>query len=131
MHTIKNILIHSKENKWPFPKTFNLLKEAGLQNYTVYFADTYKSIYEGTFGTFDDESLDSYTPLTTAQEFSKEDLKNALIHHIANNTHYLDFLKEAARCGVSHYRVDMDARTVTYYNPDESKSNVEVVPTID
>lgn len=129
--TIKEILINSKENKWPFPKTFQMLKDEGLQRYTIYFSDSYESIYEGSFGTFREESLQGYTPLETSQEFSAEDFKNALMYHIKNNTHYLDFLKDAARCGVSHYRVDMDARTVTYYNPDESQSHIEVVPTID
>lgn len=129
--TIKEILIDSIENKWPFPKTFQMLKDAGLQRCTIYFSDSYKSIYEGSFGTFKGESLQGYTPLETAQEFSAEDFKNALMYHIKNNTHYLEFLKDAARCGVSHYRVDMNARTVTYYNPDESQSHIEVVPTID
>lgn len=128
MEHLKQLLQQSKENKWPYPKTFEALKAAGVRFYTVNFAGYYAATYSGSFGTYEERGLEGYTPLTASNSFSITGLNQAVIHHTVNQTHYLDFLKEAAASGSTHYVVDLEKRTVTYYNTDESSSYQELVP---
>lgn len=128
MNIIKNILKEAALNKWPYPKTFEALKVNGLQNYEVHFADCYKAQFNSIAGSFSEESLDGYSPIKANNHFNSEGIKNAVIKHVTEQTHYLDFLQDAAENGATHYKVDMDKRTVTYLNADESASYIEYVP---
>lgn len=128
MNNIKNILKDATVNQWPYPKTFGALKAEGLQNYEVHFADYYKAHFNSTLGSFTEDSLDNYTTIKANKHFNSEGIKNAVIKHVTERTHYLDFLKDAAENGATHYKVDMDKRTVTYFNVDESASYIEYVP---
>lgn len=128
MELLKKVLQESKENKWPYPKTFDAIKKAGVSSYTVHFAGHYSSTYTGSFGTYEEKGLDGYKPLTASKSFSKTGLSQAVINHAVKKSHYLDFLKDAAASGSTHYVVDMEKRTVTYYNVDESASYQELVP---
>lgn len=91
MKIVKNILKESKDNKWPYPKTFEALKAAGLQSYKVEFINSYHTSYKGTFGTFEEDSIEGYKALKLSKEFSAEGVKNAIIKHMKEHTHFLDF----------------------------------------
>jgi uncharacterized protein YbcV (DUF1398 family) len=128
MQNLEQILINSKSNKWPFPKTFEALIEAGVTSYSVHFGAQFKSIYQGNFGTFQEETLSGYYPLTTARIFSAQGVKDSIIKHIQEKTSYVEFLADIAAFGASHYVVDMAKRRVTYFNADETQFHIENVP---
>lgn len=128
MDTIKNILKDAMMNQWPYPKTFEALKAEGLQNYEVRFADYYKAEFNSLDGSFTENSLDGYTPIKSNKHFNSDGIKNAVIKHAKEKTHYLDFLQDAAANGATSFRVDIEKRTVTYLNSDESASYIEYVP---
>ena len=129
MNCIKNILKEATINQWPYPKTFALLKDNGLQRYQVSFGQGfYNAEFEGTFGRFTEASLNGYSPLKANEHFNSEGIKNAILKHVTKKTHYLDFLQDAAENGVTHYKVDMATRSVTYFNSNESASYTEYVP---
>lgn len=127
---IENIFKKSAEEKWPFPKTFEALKSAGVESYKVIFDNEFDAFYKGKFGYFKRPMLPGYYPLKTADKFSEEKIRGVIKQHLKEQTPYLNFLEEAVKCGVSHYTVDMLNQTVTYYNPDESKFYQEHVPNI-
>lgn len=130
MNTIKNILKDAMMNQWPYPKTFEALKAEGLQNYEVRFIGSYKAEFNGTFGSFTEENLDGYNSIKESDHFNSNGIKNAVIKHVTEKTHYLEFLQDAAANGATHFRVDIAKRTVTYLNSDESASYIEYVPEI-
>lgn len=128
MENLQKILQESKENKWPYPKTFEALIKAGVRSYTVRFNQRYEATYSGSFGTYQESSLESYRPLTPSLTFSKAGMRQAVVTHIEKRTSFLDFLKDAASAGATHYTVDMQKRTISYYNADESSCYQEIVP---
>lgn len=125
---IKNILKEATINKWPYPKTFQLLNNNGLQSYEVYFADFYKARFTGVFGCFVEDCLDGYKKIQSNKNFNPEGIKSAIFNHITKQTSYLDFLNDIAAQGATHYKVNMKQRTVTYFNADETDSYIEYVP---
>lgn len=127
---IQRILEASAHQKWPFPKTFEALKDAGVEYYCVTLSPYERVDFGGEF---------SWTTIVPSVEipslkinslFSAEKLKEALQHHQKEKTSYLAFLQAAAEAGVHHYRVDMAARTVTYYGVETKNYHTEFVPQI-
>lgn len=125
---IEKILTESKINKWPYPKTFEALKDASVDSYSVSFENGFQAIYRGGFGSLQEKEPAGYRPVKAAKDFDAENIKNAIIKHVQQQTPFVEFLADIASFGVSHYIVDMKQRTVTYFNPDESQSHVEHVP---
>jgi uncharacterized protein YbcV (DUF1398 family) len=130
MNEITRILKEATENKWPYPKTFESLKKAGLKSYEVWFEGSYRALYMTDSERFTKTSLEGYKPLKVGTHFFKEKIKDAVINHVIKQTHYLDFLNDIAMYGTSHYKVNMEKRTVTYFNPAESEFYEEHVPKI-
>lgn len=128
MKNIEQIVNQAKKDQWPYPKTFDALKEAGVVSYAVHFSQVYKAEYKGTFGSWFESAPEGYHPISVSSEFSGEGVKTAIIRHMEKKTSYVECIQELGRAGVSHYLVDMNARTVTYFNPSESESQVENVP---
>lgn len=128
MKKLEQILENSKLNKWPYPKTFDALIDAGVTAYSVNFKDQFESIYYGNFGSFQEDTPSGYSPLKIAKIFSAQGVKNSIIKHIQEKTSYMEFLADIALQGVSHYLVDMSKRIITYYNPDETEFHIENVP---
>ena len=127
-NSIETILKQAQEKRWPYPQTFQALKEAGVETYTVRWGEDYYAEYIGSFGVWTHHGLQGWTPLLTAPVFSENDLKASLIKHQQGKSDYVSFLKEASAAGVTHYRVEMDKRTVSYYDREERHSYVEKVP---
>ena len=125
---VEEILKESKGNKWPYPKTFNALKEAGVEYYVVHFSNEFNATYYGTFGTYQEAVPEGYKPELIAKEFSSESVKKSLIEHMQGKTTYTEFLIDLGKSGASHYKVVMEDRTVTYFNDAEDASHEERVP---
>lgn len=124
---IKSILNQSKENHWPYPKTFAALEEAGVTSYEVKLAN-YEATYFCPSGKLEEPAPKYFQPSTVAESFSELAVKEALIRHQKAQTNYVEWIAETAAAGVSHYRVNMKDRTVTYYDKDERHSVIESVP---
>lgn len=128
MKNIEAIQHEATINKWPYPKTFDALKEAGVWSYYVEFEDRYHVVFEGESDDVVQTGLEGFQPLKAATMFSEQGVKQAIQDHMAGKTNYLELLSDLSQAGVSHYTVDMDARTIFYYNPDESQFVCEQVP---
>lgn len=127
---INTILKEAKKEQKPYPQTFLALKEAGVTEYTVAWQADYEAVYKGNFGECHEAAPAGFMPVTIASDFSLEAAKQAVRNVQQKKTNYVEFLAEIGAAGVSHYRVDMQKRTVTYYDPSEKFSYMEVVPEI-
>jgi uncharacterized protein YbcV (DUF1398 family) len=126
LNTIKQLDEQAQAEKWTYPQLFDALKEAGVTSY-----ETNVPEFEIVYQTADDEI---HTPipkdwesLTVAPELDEAAVKAAIAQAGRGDISYPEFLAEIATSGVAHYRVDMDARTVTY-NGADGKALVEAVP---
>ena len=129
----QKILKGAKNERWPYPKTFELLKEVGVESYIVGFVSGYDASYYGIDGglLYKEEQPEGYHNIQAAKQFSAAGVKDAIVRNMRDKTPFLDFLKDIANAGSSHYIVSMDERTVTYYNDSESQCHVEQVPAWD
>ena len=62
---IENILNQSKENHWPYPKTFAALEEAGVTSYEVKLAN-YEATYFCPSGKLEEPAPKYFQPSTVA-----------------------------------------------------------------
>ncbi|WPX97891.1 DUF1398 family protein [Candidatus Fokinia crypta] len=128
MNIIKNILKDGMINQSPYLKIFEALKAEGLQNYEVHFISSYKAEFNGIFRNFTAENLDGYSPIKESNHFNSNGIKNAIIKHVTERTHYLEILQDIAANGATLFRVDIAKRIVIYLNSDKSASHIEYVP---
>lgn len=128
MYDLEAIIKTARIDQWPYPKTFEMLKRAGVASYTVHFTDEYNATYLGSFGTWKEATPSGYKRLQTAKQFSEEGVKASLSRHIENQTTYSQLLAELAENGVSHYKVEIAERTVTYFSDDEMQFHQQNVP---
>jgi uncharacterized protein YbcV (DUF1398 family) len=127
INELENILKQAKENQWPYPKTFAALKMAGVISYEITLGNC-GGTYYGMFGVWKEPPPKDCQPLAIVELFSQEAAKEALARHQQSQTNYTEWLVEMAAAGVSHYRVNIEERTVTYYDKGELNSLVEGVP---
>ncbi len=128
INQIQAILTQSKEERWPYPKTFNTLRDAGVNAYHVTFNASFEAFYEGSFGRLEEKALPGYSSPKINAIFSDIGIKESIQKHIREKTPYLSWLNEAASQGVASYIVNMSNRTVTYFNLDKTKQYIEHVP---
>ena len=102
---IEEISKQSKAERWPFPKTFETMKEAGVDYYDVDVA-THQITYHGDDTSFT-EDVPGFLNLQVAEHFEKQAVSDAIRHHQKEKTSYNDFLQSIANAGVKFYRVDM------------------------
>lgn len=115
---IEEILKLSRAEKWPFPRTFGALKEAGVEYYEVRITRP-EIVYFGEGKSFSE---------VTKREFDVDAIKQALETHRRERSHYEDFLKNIALAGVTHYRVNMSKREVTYCGENPKEEYAEKIP---
>lgn len=127
INNLEKILKHAKDTKQSYPMTFHQLKEAGVEVYEIHL-ETYKNIYRGSFGTWSENPPEGYSALMIADSFSRDEVMTSLRRHQSGQTSFMEWLSEMAQAGVSHYRVDMDKKTVFYYDVAESNVHEEMVP---
>lgn len=128
-NSVEQILNAAKQERWPYPKTFDLLKELGVNSYTVKFIDGYDASYYGIDGgvLYKEEPPEGYHRLQATRQFSPKMVENAIITHARDKTSFFSFLDGIANAGASHYVVDMKTRMVTY-NDSQDQFYAESVP---
>jgi DNA-binding MarR family transcriptional regulator/uncharacterized protein YbcV (DUF1398 family) len=127
---INAILNQAKQERWPYPRTFQTLKDAGVEHYRVSWLEGWQASYEGNFGSATEEAPKEFQQPSISSSFVAKEVKEALIRHMEKKTSYWEWLVETAAAGASHYVVNMEQHTVTYFDPEEKHSLVERVPSL-
>jgi uncharacterized protein YbcV (DUF1398 family) len=122
---VEEVFTKSKQEKWPYPKIFDALKEAGVEFYET-DVSTHGIVYHGSVGSIPEPPPPGFTPLKPSARFDAAEVKLA-IERNKIKPDYLVFLEEIARAGVVRYRVDMGERTVSYLG-GAGQAYVEKVP---
>jgi uncharacterized protein YbcV (DUF1398 family) len=122
---VEEIFTKSKQEKWPYPKIFDALKDAGVEYYETEVA-THGIIYHGSGDSISEPPPLGFTPLKVSADFDAAGVKLA-IERNKTKPDYMVFLQEIASAGVVRYRVDMSARTVSYLG-GAGQAYVEPVP---
>ncbi len=126
---IIDIMSMAKKEHWPFPKTFNMLKNAGVLTYSVSWLKGYRANIRIISG----DSIKESDPEWFIQPnvnpiYSEANAKYALRIHQDGKTTFLEWIHDMANAGVTNYIVNMDKRTVIYYNREQTESFVEAIP---
>ena len=116
----------SKAERWPFPKTFEELKAAGVASYKFDVA-TAETTFTGDDGAYFSEVLDAAGAVSIAPALDASAVLAAIKRHMMDKTPFLDFRADAARAGVQYWEVDMNARTCAYFGKDGGR-HIEQVP---
>lgn len=131
MRKLQQLLNKSKQEQWPYPKTFQTLKNVGVEYYTVCLLNGYDAIYEGSFGAWREATTSDGPYFVIENDFYVEELRDAIKKHAQKKTSFLEFLDDIAAAGVAYYEVDMRTSTITYFNSNSSQSYQEIVPSWD
>jgi uncharacterized protein YbcV (DUF1398 family) len=108
---VEEIFTKSKQEKWPYPRIFDALKEAGVEYYETDVA-THGIVYHGSGDSIPEPPPPEFIPLKSSRNFDAREVKLAIDRN-KTKPDYLAFLEEIARAGVVRYRVDMSERTVS------------------
>lgn len=125
---IITILQEAKDQQKPYPQTFELLKKAGVTEYTVCWKSGYDAVYTGSFGVVHEPAPTGFKPITIASDCNLDAGKEALRENQQKKINFVECLSKMGAAGFSHYHVDMSRRTVTYYSPLQDKHFIELVP---
>lgn len=128
MKNVEAIIKISKAERWPYPRIFETLKENGIKFYIVKLGQEYYASYVGEFGEYLEPAPLEYTPLSPSGTFNADGVIAAINRSIAKEITYVEFLESIASSGVTHYKVDMEKRRITYFNKDESQYHTETIP---
>jgi uncharacterized protein YbcV (DUF1398 family) len=126
---IENIAATSKVEKWPYPKIFNSLKDAGVEYYETKVAN-HEITYFGGGKSFQEPISSKVATLTVSDQFNESAVQEAVRTNQSKGSTYMEFLEQIAGAGVDSYRVDMSERTVTYMGASGEKY-IEKVPNFD
>jgi uncharacterized protein YbcV (DUF1398 family) len=124
---VERISSVSKLEKWPYPKTFQALLDAGVTSYRTSIA-TNDTVFSGGGQQFEEANAASTSGLKIAEQFQAEAVKRGLEHHQQNRTPFTEFLQDMAAAGVQYYEVDMTSRIITYTSGRADESYAEAVP---
>lgn len=124
---IQEISKKSKAERWAFPKTFNALKEAGVEFYDVDVA-THRITFHGAGQKLTEDSPAGFQILNVGHHFDANLVHKAIMKHQTEKTSYLDFLKDIANAGTVFYRVDMAKGAIIYKGKNPGEEHVEKVP---
>jgi uncharacterized protein YbcV (DUF1398 family) len=122
---VAEIFTKSKQEKWPYPKIFDALKEAGVEYYETEVA-THDIVYHASGDAIPEPPPPGFAPLKPSRNFDPAAVKLAIERNKAKPD-YMVFFEEIARAGVVRYRVDMAARNVSYLG-GAGQAYVEKVP---
>src|SRR5262245_22840993 len=124
---VAEIAGQSKREKWPFPRTFEALKAAGVASYR-FDVPSCETLFRDPQGSAVAEGIASAPRVEVAPALDPAAVAAAIRRHITEQTPFLDFRGEAARAGVLFWEVDMSRRTVTYCGEDGGQHVEEVPP---
>lgn len=120
----------SKVEKWPYPKTFKSLKDAGVLSYQV-DTSTYLTIFYGKNELFEICAPQDFKCLNIAKDYNIVLIKSAIQNSQKGLIDYPQFLKEIAQAGVSHYLVEMPLNKITYFGARPGEEYIESIPDFD
>ena len=116
----------SKEEKWPFPKILDELKNQGIDYYltqvvtleTRYFAGNASSrVGHGNPG----------TKLEIAPEFNESSIQELVKNYLQEGPNFNEFLENLAKAGVKFFRVDVVHRSATFSGGKPGESHLQKV----
>lgn len=126
---ITEIMATAKQEHWAFPKTFNMLKNAGVLSYSVSWLNGYHaSINIGQGESITETNPEWFIQPDINAVYSEADAKYALRIHQEGKTTYPEWIRDMASAGVTNYIVNMGDRTVIYYERGQLEAFVEPVP---
>src|SRR4051794_26219921 len=96
---IAEISQKSKSERWDYPRTFNALKEAGVQYYETQVSD-HQITYYGSGPNLIEPAPADFQTLQVSQKFDAEAVGGVIRKHQTERTSYGDFLKGIALAGV-------------------------------
>lgn len=123
---VEEIFTQSKREKWPYPKIFDALKDAGVDYYETDVA-THVIVYHGGGEWVTEAPPAGFGQVSPNASFDAAAVKLAIQRNQHKLTNYTTFVREIAAAGVNRYRVDMAARTVAYRG-SRGNEYVEKVP---
>lgn len=117
----------SKSEKWPYPKTFNSLKEAGVESYKTQVSN-HELTYMGGGNTWIEKTISDHNVIPVANAFNAAEVAKVIQKHAAEKTSYDKFLQGIAAAGVVCYVVDMVKREISYQGANPGECHIEKVP---
>jgi len=123
---VREISERSKRERWPFPRTFEALKDAGVESYR-FDVSTCETVFKGNQGAPVPEPLAGADRVDISPVLVAAAVSAAIKRHMMEKTPFLEFRADAAHAGVQAWEVDMRARTCTYFGRDDNR-HVEQVP---
>ncbi|WP_127582155.1 DUF1398 family protein [Paenibacillus koleovorans] len=126
---VKQISENSKREKWPYPRTFQAFREAGVVSYRNMLADHTTVFFGGDGTSYEEMAPEGAGPgLAVADMYDGEAVRRDLAHHQQHRTPYVEFVQDMARAGVRYYEVNMERRVVIYTSGRAGESYTEDVP---
>jgi len=125
-NTIEEIAEKSKTEKWPYPKIFNSLKDAGVKYYET-SVSTHEIVYHGSGESWVEPAPEGFVTLEVSPAFDAAGVRDAILRNQRKETNYTEFLRGIAAAGCTHYRVDMNAREIAYMG-GKGEAYIEKVP---
>jgi uncharacterized protein YbcV (DUF1398 family) len=123
---VEEIFTTSKQERWPYPRIFHALKDAGVESYDADVA-SHEIIYRGHGESCVESSPHAANQLAINASFDQDGVQRAIRRNQSKQSNFAQFLSEIAQAGIQRYRVDMNARTVTYIGI-RAEEYVEKVP---
>jgi hypothetical protein len=74
---VEEIFTKSKQEKWPYPKIFDALKEAGVESYETDVA-THDIVYHGSGDSVPEPAPSGFSPLKTSAHFDPAEVQLAI-----------------------------------------------------
>jgi uncharacterized protein YbcV (DUF1398 family) len=124
---IIEISFTSKKEQWPYPKTFQALKDAGVTSYEVIPSSRQITYFIGN-DSFQEPIPAGFQPHPLGKIYKikaiMQAIKDAQLHTIT----YEGFLKQIANAGVALYRVEMESNVITYLGANSGEEYAEIIP---
>ena len=126
LNAIEEIAEKSKAEKWPYPKIFNSLKDAGVEYYET-SVSTHEIVYHGSGESWTEPAPEGFVTLEVSPTFDGAGVRDAILKNQRKETNYTEFLQGIAAAGCTQYRVDMNTREIAYMG-DNGEAYIEKVP---
>lgn len=128
MFTIDQIKeAHSKvKSGADFPNYIQDLIILGVKGYDTFVHDGHVEYYG--INNYSLSSDEKYDAISIAPSANKERFIELLVMHQEGQTDYLTFCNDAARCGITRWRVDIIEMTCTYFDQSGSPILIEKIP---
>lgn len=127
---IISLLNQAKQEKWPYPKTYKLLKEQGVIYYSVSWNDGYAATYNLKNGTSFEEKLLDFKSPKKSNLVSIEDAQQVLKDHQNGKTNFYEWLEQMSSFGITNYLISMVNNTATYYSENKEHFFIENIPVV-